>query len=101
MTVTVQVDDYALYVKKGVQVRLDQFEGLQAEFVVTSNESLVVVNKWCCLGNMISAGGVDKSIVGRISCDFILVLINDHEKEKVLFTPTRNAAFLIICESPS
>ena len=39
-------------------------EGLPEEYVAVSNESLEVVNKFCCLGDIISAaGGVEQSIV--------------------------------------
>ena len=42
-------------------------EGLLAESVVVSNESLEIVNKFCYLGDMISVGGgFKKSIVPRI-----------------------------------
>ena len=41
-------------------------EGLPAESVVISNESLEVVNKFCYFGDMISAGGgVEESIVRK------------------------------------
>ena len=44
-------------------------EGLPAESVVTSNKSLEIVNKFCYLGDMISAaGGVGESMVARIRC---------------------------------
>ena len=42
---------------------------LPAEYVVISNESLEVVNKFCYLHNMISVDGcVEESIVARIRC---------------------------------
>ena len=46
-------------------------EGLPSESVVVSNESLEVVNKFCYLGDMISAVGVEESIVARIRCDWV------------------------------
>ena len=42
------------------------FEGLPVEYVVRSNESLEVVNKFCYLSDMIrssAGGGVEESIV--------------------------------------
>ena len=42
------------------------FEGLSAESVIVSNESLEVVNNFCYLRDISAAGGVEESIVDRI-----------------------------------
>ena len=50
---------------ESVQVRLDLKE-LPAEHVLISNESLETVNKFCYLGDITAARGVEESIVARI-----------------------------------
>ena len=54
-------------VTESVQVRLDHLP--TSRIIVVSNESLEVVSKLCYLGDMISAaGGIEESIMARISC---------------------------------
>ena len=51
-----------------VPSEIKPFQGLPAESVVKSNESLEVVNKFFYLGDISPAGGVAESIVASIRC---------------------------------
>ena len=85
----VQVNGHVLYVRKGLVSTLSSVFSLMCSGMkgmlrsvpdymfrkfsvkirpLVINEYLEVVNKFCCLGEMISAGGIEESIVARIRC---------------------------------
>ena len=57
------VPDYKCRICTG---EIGPLEGLPAESVVISNESLVIMNKFCYIGDISVAGGTEENIMTRI-----------------------------------